>query len=1159
MAKPRQSPQKKKAASDASGDAADDDERRRAEEKEARERALRERVRERLKARQAAAAGEPAAKRARDDDDADADVDAKRPRRDTHPEPVPSRPDDRRAPSPDDPSRAGAFDAATEERRRRVEEWRARRREVKETMEEADEATLAATAAKTADAPEWRIDEDEDNDEDDALAPAPGAAEEDDDALDPLEAFMAANDTVMDAERAEAKRKTEEREEATRRKKEEKDREAARASAAADFAAAAAAAAARAAAKAAAAKSGEEAEESKKEEEEEEPGAHLPPLRKEPEEEIDPLDAFMAENTAKAEAMLVTSAKPKRADAPKTKAAPAVAGGMLLKKPQSSGFLNGLVLRKTAGGAIKPKATTKPNAPPAKKIGIVKRFFDADSDADSSSDDAGDASSASDDDEEWARKQNQRLSKAEKLGVTDHDAVEYAPFRKNFYIESYEIARMTSEEVKELRGELEGIRCRGKDVPRPIKTWAQAGLSNRVMELIRRSGFEKPMPIQCQALPVIMSGRDCIGVAKTGSGKTLSYVLPMLRHIKDQPAIEPGDGPIGMIVGPTRELVTQIGKDCKKFGRAAGLVAVSVYGGSSVGSQIGDLKRGCEIVACTPGRMIDILTTGGGRITNLRRVTYMVLDEADRMFDMGFEPQITRIMNNLRPDRQTVMFSATFPRAMEALARATLKNPVEIQVGGRSVVNSDIEQIVEMREEGDRFLRLLELLGEWYERGKVIVFVHSQDKCDQVFRDLLRSGYPCLSLHGGKEQSDRECTIADFKSDVCNILIATSVAARGLDVKDLRLVVNYDTPNHLEDYVHRVGRTGRAGNKGTAVTFISRDEEKFAPDLVKAMTEAKQPVPADLKRMAEEHAEKRIEGLAKGGGGGFGGSGFTFSREEQEAERNAKRAAARAAGLEIEEEDADAADEDEAGLWDDDGEPVFQSTGRSGQAAANAAAALEAEAALRAARETTAAKGAAAAAAADPLAAARLAAARVAAAAAAANPNATPIAAASIAAAAAPTTLAAAAAAPRTALAVSDAAAGALALGGANSGAARAAAFAAALNAKHAAGAARAAKMEAHFESELEINDFPQQARWKVTHKDSLAQIAEFTGTAITTRGQFYAPGKQAPPGERRLYLLIEGPTERCVKEAKNKIKEIIEQVVAKEALPGGFQAKYKV
>lgn len=164
------------------------------------------------------------------------------------------------------------------------------------------------------------------------------------------------------------------------------------------------------------------------------------------------------------------------------------------------------------------------------------------------------------------------------------------------------------------------------------------------------------------------------------------------------------------------------------------------------------------------------------------------------------------------------MFSATFPHSMEQLARAALCNPVEIQVGGRSVVNPDIEQCIEIRPEEERFLRLLELLGEWYEQGKIIVFVHTQENCDTLFRDLLRSGYPCLSLHGGKEQTDRECTIADFKSDVCNILVATSVAARGLDVKELRLVVNYDVPNHHEDYVHRVGRTGRAGQKARSPT-----------------------------------------------------------------------------------------------------------------------------------------------------------------------------------------------------------------------------------------------------------------------------------------------------------------------------------------------------
>jgi ATP-dependent RNA helicase DDX46/PRP5 len=379
--------------------------------------------------------------------------------------------------------------------------------------------------------------------------------------------------------------------------------------------------------------------------------------------------------------------------------------------------------------------------------------------------------------------------------------------------------------------------------------------------------------------------------------------------------------------------------------------------------------------------MIDVLTTGAGRITNLRRVTYMVLDEADRMFDMGFEPQITRIMNNLRPDRQTVMFSATFPRAMEALARSALSDPVEIQVGGKSVVNSDIEQLVEMREEEDRFLRALELLGEWYERGKIIIFVAKQDKCDRVFRDLLRSGYPCLSLHGGKEQTDRECTIADFKSDVCNVLVATSVAARGLDVKDLRLVINYDTPNHLEDYVHRVGRTGRAGNKGTAVTFISSEEAKFAPDLVKAMTDAKQPVPADLRRMADEVVAARKKAGKKGApsAGGFGGSGFAFSREERDAERRAKRNAARAAGLEVEEEDhlREKEEDSDDEKFDDDGEPVYESIGRPGAASSAAAAAeaaraqaeaaeKEAEAALRAAQ----AGGDAAKA--DPLAAARL-------------------------------------------------------------------------------------------------------------------------------------------------------------------------------------------
>jgi ATP-dependent RNA helicase DDX46/PRP5 len=245
-----------------------------------------------------------------------------------------------------------------------------------------------------------------------------------------------------------------------------------------------------------------------------------------------------------------------------------------------------------------------------------------------------------------------------------------------------ELARLAPAEVDTLRKELDGIKVRGVNIPKPVRAWTQCGLSSRVMEVLRKAGFDKPLPIQAQALPIIMSGRDCIGIAKTGSGKTLGFVVPMLRHIKDQRPIQQGDGPVALIMAPTRELVSQITKEVKTFAKPLGMTCVAVFGGSGVANQIRELKRGSEVVACTPGRMIDLLATGSGRITNLRRVTYLVLDEADRMFDMGFEPQIMRIVNNIRPDRQTVLFSATFPRQVEALARSILQDPVEIQVRG---------------------------------------------------------------------------------------------------------------------------------------------------------------------------------------------------------------------------------------------------------------------------------------------------------------------------------------------------------------------------------------------------------------------------------------------------------------------------------------------
>lgn len=498
-----------------------------------------------------------------------------------------------------------------------------------------------------------------------------------------------------------------------------------------------------------------------------------------------------------------------------------------------------------------------------------------------------------------ANKTTKRLNQLTKAPVS------YTPFTKDFYVEVPELTKLTEDEVKELRLSLENIKVVGKSCPKPVTCWEHCGLSRKIIKVLKKLKYVSPTPIQAQAIPAIMSGRDVIGIAKTGCGKTLSFLLPMFRHILNQ---DKSDEPIALIITPTRELATQICDDATKFTKILGLRAVAIYGGPNISEQIGKLKEGAEIIVCTPGRMIEILIVNGGRVTNLNRCTFLVLDEADRLFDMGFEKQIRSIVDLIRPDRQTVMFSATFPKIMEAHARRILTKPIEIQVGGRSIVCKDVVQNVEIVEEDDKFLTLLPILQRHVDsQTSAIVFVSKQEKADSLLEDLMQAyDVNCLVLHGGIDKDDRISTFASFKSGQKRVLVATSVAARGLDVKHCICVVNYDCPNHYEDYVHRCGRTGRAGNKGYAYTFITPDQGQYASDIIKALELSGNTVDPKLKSLWDNYkTESEKIGRKIWTSSGFSGKGFEFDEAEANLVNEKKKHQKKSLGLQNSDDEDD--------------------------------------------------------------------------------------------------------------------------------------------------------------------------------------------------------------------------------------------------------------
>jgi len=446
-------------------------------------------------------------------------------------------------------------------------------------------------------------------------------------------------------------------------------------------------------------------------------------------------------------------------------------------------------------------------------------------------------------------------------------------FEKNFYVESAAVQKMTDKEVAEFYKSKQ-ISIQGRDIPKPIRTFEDASFPDYIMQELLAAGFKEPTAIQSQGWPVALKGRDVIGLAETGSGKTLSFLLPSIVHINAQPFLERGDGPIVLVLAPTRELAVQIQAECQKFGTSSRIKNTCVYGGVPKGPQIRDLQRGVEIVIATPGRLIDMLEA---KKTNLRRVTYLVLDEADRMLDMGFEPQIRKILEQIRPDRQTLMWSATWPKEVQQLARDFLVDPIQINIGSMGLsANHRVEQRVEICQDSEKRNKIQKLLEEIMDGGKILIFTETKRGTDQLTRSLRTDGWPALAIHGDKTQQERDWVLAEFKSGKSPIMIATDVAARGLDVKDIKYVINYDFPNSLEDYVHRIGRTGRAGATGVSYTFFTPQNMKLAKDLVEVLEESKQDIPPQLHQFAQMSRSIKGGGRGRfgGGGGRFGGSSY---------------------------------------------------------------------------------------------------------------------------------------------------------------------------------------------------------------------------------------------------------------------------------------------
>lgn len=364
------------------------------------------------------------------------------------------------------------------------------------------------------------------------------------------------------------------------------------------------------------------------------------------------------------------------------------------------------------------------------------------------------------------------------------------------------------------------------------------------MKAIGEKGYQTPTPIQQKGIPVALDGRDMLGIAQTGTGKTAAFAIPILQHLSSGMQAEPTDVPRrnrrgrnhdresgvrpirALILTPTRELAVQIGDSFSDYGKYVGLKHLTIFGGVKQGPQVEALRGGVDILIATPGRLHDLIGQG---FVELDAITHFVLDEADRMLDMGFVADIKRLLPLLPKSRQTLFFSATMPADIVALSKSMLTDPVRVEVTPVSSAVDAIDQRVYFVEKPEKKKLLVSLLRE--EDKSVLVFSRTKHGADNISRLLSKSGIRSEAIHGNKSQNHRQRVLADFKSGKIRVMVATDIAARGIDIRELEIVINYDLPDVPETYVHRIGRTGRAGHSGTAFTFCTPDERPLMKDI----------------------------------------------------------------------------------------------------------------------------------------------------------------------------------------------------------------------------------------------------------------------------------------------------------------------------------------